>query len=79
MSEETNDGERVVVKESGSNGRLIAGAILIVGGLLVSLTGIGVLIGVPLAVLGFGVMFPNFTKVAIILAGMLMFALIYWV
>lgn len=55
-------------QESGSGARLIAGAILIVGGGLLSLTGVGLVIGVPIALLGFGVMFPRFTMLMVILA-----------
>lgn len=52
----------------GSGARLIAGAILIVGGVLLSLSGIGIVFGVPIALLGFGVMFPRFTILMVILA-----------
>jgi len=41
------------------NSNLIAGAILVLAGVLLSVTGIGVFIGVPLALLGGAVMFPN--------------------
>lgn len=55
-------------QDSGSGARLIAGAILIIGGGLLSLTGVGLVIGVPTALLGFGVMFPRFTILMVILA-----------
>jgi hypothetical protein len=53
---------------SSSGGRLIAGAILLSVGALISITGFGVVIGVPLGMLGFAVMFPRFTTSIIVLA-----------
>lgn len=41
---------------------LIAGAILILAGVLLTITGIGSIIGIPLACLGGAVMFPNLAK-----------------
>jgi hypothetical protein len=50
------------------SGNLIAGAILVAVGAVLSLTGIGFFIGVPLAFLGLAVMFPNLAQALIILA-----------
>lgn len=51
-----------------SDSNLIAGAILVAVGAILTVTGIGALIGIPLGLLGFGVMFPRFTKVSIYFA-----------
>ena len=50
----------------GSN--LIAGAILIATGVLLSITGVGAVIGIPLALLGGAVMFPTLATLFIVLA-----------
>lgn len=60
--------DRKPIQKSSSAGRLIAGAILIVGGGMISLSVIGLFIGVPMMLLGFGVMFPRFTILMVVLA-----------
>lgn len=70
---------REAMYRSSSTGRLIAGAILIVGGGMISLTGIGLFIGVPMGLLGFGVMFPRITLLMAILAAVALVLLLLWV
>lgn len=53
---------------SKDKGNLIAGAILLATGAVITMTGIGFFIGIPLGMLGFGVMFPRFTKLIVGLA-----------
>lgn len=76
--EEIEDGDeevetevKTVVKEEpvdGNGGRMIAGAILLVGGAAISITGIGAIVGIPLGMLGFGFMFPRLTATMAVLA-----------
>ena len=49
---------------------------MLVGGALVSITGIGLIIGVPLMILGVGVMFPRFVIYAIMFAVLAIIAII---
>lgn len=49
-------------------GKLIGGAVLVLAGVLLTITGIGAIIGIPVAILGYAVMFPNFREVLVILA-----------
>lgn len=67
-NQETAVLDRYSINRGDSGGRLIAGAILIVGGGFMSLTGVGAILGVPIALLGFGVMFPRFSIIMVILA-----------
>ncbi len=62
---------------AGSN--LIAGAVIILAGAILTVTGVGALIGVPLAILGFAVMFPNLTKWIVILAVLAFIAILFLV
>ena len=58
-------------------GNLTAGAILVLAGVILSITGVGSIIGIPLAFLGGAVMFPNLAKffVGLGIAGVLIFYL----
>jgi len=56
----------------------VAGSALIVGGAILAMTGVGAVVGLPMVAIGFGIIFPNFTKAAILLAFFLLFASIYW-
>jgi len=71
-----NENNQVIIKQKSSSGSLIAGAVLLVGGALVSITGIGLIIGVPLMILGVGVMFPRFVIYAIMFAVLAIIAII---
>lgn len=44
---------------------LIAGAILIATGAVLSVTGVGLIIGIPLALFGAAVMFPDLAKLLV--------------
>lgn len=46
-------------------------------GALLTITGIGAIIGIPLGMLGFAVMFPRFTKAVIILTILAVIVLLY--
>jgi len=62
---------------AGSN--LIAGSVIILAGAILTVTGVGALIGVPLAIVGFAVMFPNLTKWIVILAVLAFLAILFLV
>lgn len=49
-------------------GNLTAGAILVLAGVILTITGIGSIFGIPLALLGGAVMFPNLAKFFVVLA-----------
>lgn len=72
---DNNQTEKVVVDKS-SSGSPIAGAILLVFGILLSFSLIGALVGVPLSVIGFSLIFPRFTKYTIIIAAILFFVVL---
>lgn len=58
-----SENPRITIEQSGSGSNsenLIAGAIVILAGAILSLTFIGAIVGIPLAMLGFAVMFPRF-------------------
>lgn len=54
--------------ESSNGARFIGGAILLATGAVLTVTVVGAIVGVPLAMLGFGVMFPRFTVAMIALS-----------
>jgi len=66
-----------VVEESSSSGNLLAGALILVVGALLTVTGIGAILGMPMIALGFAVMFPRFTKWAVVLAVLLVIAALF--
>ena len=46
---------------------VVIGAALAIVGALISLTGIGALVGIPMVIVGLAAMFPNLTKFLIII------------
>jgi hypothetical protein len=68
MNEDIGGENNQIINQKSSSGSLVAGAVLILGGALVSITGMGVIIGVPLMILGVRVMFPRFVIYAIMFA-----------
>jgi hypothetical protein len=46
---------------------VVVGAALAIVGALISLTGIGALVGIPMIIVGLAAMFPNLTKFLIII------------
>lgn len=63
---------------SGTNmQRLAAGAIIAIVGVAFTLTTIGALVGIPMMILGFGVIFPRFTAAMAILAGVAFIGLLF--
>ena len=60
-----------------SGGRFLGGAILVLAGVILTVTGVGALVGVPLGLLGFAVMFPTFTKLIVLLAVVAFVALLF--
>lgn len=64
----TTKSHRSTRSEETNTGRMIAGAILLATGAVLSITGLGMIIGIPLGLLGFGLMFPRFTMAMVLLS-----------
>jgi len=62
-------------ENSTESGRMIAGAILAAVGAIITVTGLGAIVGLPLLVFGVFVMFPDATRIVVLLA--LWCALVY--
>lgn len=60
----------------GGSGRFIGGAILLATGAVLTVSVVGAVVGVPLAMLGFGVMFPRFTVAMVALSVVSFFLLL---
>lgn len=59
-----------------SSGNMVAGAILLATGAVLTVSFVGALIGIPLGMLGFALMFPRFTQVILALTGLVFVALL---
>lgn len=76
-SQSSQSGETIIKESSASSGRFLAGALILIVGAILTVTVFGALLGVPMMILGFGIMFPRFTIVAVGLAVLAFFLLLF--